>query len=146
MITKIIKKRYLVNIDNLMKDIIDGEENKIDIFFESILDCWLYFFFNEKNGKDTKPGKGNVEVVLFTGKDNPILVPLVENEKGRNAILYTNSELAQRSVEFNCKIGKMKGRNALKMFHELTNVDSVFIQGNYGYIHPTRKELANMVK
>ena len=64
------------------------------IIFEAFLDKWMYFYFHETNGKDTKPGKGNVDVVVFIGKDNPINVPMVDNELGRNGVVYTSSDLA----------------------------------------------------
>jgi hypothetical protein len=114
------------------------------LFFKAILDHWVYFFFNETNGTDTKPGKGNIDVVLFTSEKNPILVPLVENDQGTNSVIYTNSELAVKSAEFNCKVGKMKGENAFKMFCEMKNLNSIFIQSNYGFIHPSRQQLAKL--
>jgi hypothetical protein len=97
------------------------------------------------SGSDTKPGEGNVDVVLFTSKDNPISVPMVEDELGRNAVVYTNSDLALRSAKFNCKIAKMRGKNAFEMFYGLKGVNSVYIQGNFGYLLPKREELASLL-
>ena len=138
-------ERQIVDIEELMVEIIDGDKNnKTELLFKTILDRWVYFFFNETNDSDTKPGTGNIDVVLFTSEENPILVPLIENEQGINGVVYTNSELAVKSAEFNCKVGKMKGKNAFKMFYEMKNLNSVFIQSNYGFIHPSRKELAKL--
>ena len=138
-------EKQFMDIEELMVEIIDGDKsNKIELLFKTILDHWVYFFFNETEGSDTKPGKGNIDVVLFTSEDNPILIPLIENDQGTNGVVYTNSELAVKSAEFNCKVGKMKGKNAFKMFYEMKNIDSVFIQSNHGYIHPSRQELAKL--
>lgn len=134
-----------MGIEELLKEIIDGDKNNVtNIFFKTILDSWVYFFFNETNGSDTRPGIGNVEVVLFTSKDNPILVPLIENDQGANGVIYTNLKLAVDSAEFNCKVGKTKGRNAFKMFYEIEKVDGIIIQSNYGYLHPTNQEFAEL--
>ena len=138
-------EKQFVDIEELMVEIIDGDKNnKTELLFKTILERWVYFFFNETNDSDTKPGKGNVDVVLFTNEENPILVPLIENDQGTNGVVYTNSKLAVKSAEFNCKVGKMKGKNAFKMFYEMKNLNSVFIQSNHGYIHPTRQELAKL--
>ncbi len=134
-----------MDLEKLLEEILNGDDKgKIDIFIEAILDHWVYFFFNETNGSDTKPGKGNVEVVLFTDKDNQIQVPLIDNDQGCNGVLYTSLDLAIRSAEFNCKVGKMRGRNAFKMFYGLKHLDSVYIQGDCGYLHPSREKLANL--
>lgn len=124
--------------------IIDYDPAKVDKLFESLQDHWLYFFFNEPEGKNTRPGEGNVVVILQTDKENPIIVPLIKNEDGCNGVLYTNSELAIKSAEFNCKIGKMKGKKAFNMFYGMKGVDSVFIQGNYGNILPRRSDLGRL--
>ena len=132
-----------MDIEKLLQEVIESDgNNKIDIFKEAIVDHWVYFFFNEVNGADTKPGKGNVEVVIFTSKENPIMVPLVENETGCSGVLYTNSDLAVSSAEFDCKVAKMRGRRAFKLFYELKNVDGIYILGNYGHLRPSREEFA----
>jgi hypothetical protein len=132
-----------VDIEKLLQKIIDGEDSKkLDEFIDAILDHWVYFYFHETSGSDTKPGAGNVDVVLFTSKNNPISVPMVEDELGRNAVVYTNSDLALRSAKFNCKIAKMRGKNAFEMFYGLKGVNSIYIQGNFGYLLPKREELA----
>ena len=85
-----VEKPY-VDIEILFEEVIESGDNKgADQLFEALLDHWVYFYFHETNEKDTKPGKGNVDVVIFTGKDNPINVPMVENELGRNGVVYTN--------------------------------------------------------
>ena len=105
-----------MDIEKLFEEVIESNDDYIaDHLFDALLDSWVYFYFHETNGKDTKPGKGNVDVVIFTGKDNPINVPMVENESGSNGVVYTNSDLALRMAEFDCKIGKMRGINAFQM-------------------------------
>jgi len=128
-----------------MAEIIDGGQiSKTKLLFKAISDRWVYFFFNEMGGSDTKPGEGNVDVVFFSGKDNPMLIPLISNDQGVNGVVYTTLELAIESVEFNCKIGKMKGKDAFKMFYQTEQVDSVYIQSGHGFIHPSRQEFARL--
>ncbi len=135
-----------MNLEILFKEIIEGDSSEIsNQFFDAILDHWLYFYFHEKPGSDTKPGKGNVDVVLFTGKDNPITIPMVENELGCNGVAYTNSDLSLRSAEFECKVGKMRGVNALKMFYGIPSLDGIYIQGDYGHIHLNKEKIAELV-
>jgi len=142
-----LKKRLCVEIEKLLKEIVESyDQRKVDILFESLLDQWLYFFFNEQNYKDTRPGKGNIEVVLLINKENPIDVPLIENENGKNGVLYTNLELAKKSAEFKCKIGKMKGKNALDLFYIIKGSDGVYIQGNYGNILAIKRDLKKFQK
>ena len=132
-----------MEIEKILGEIINEYDHaKVDILFESLQDHWLYFFFNEPKGKNTRPGDENVVVILQTDKENPIIVPLIKDENGCNGVLYTNGELAKKSAEINCKIGKMKGKNAFNMFYGMKGVDSVFIQGNYGNILPRRSDLA----
>lgn len=111
---------------------------------EALLDHWVYFYFHETNGKDTKPGKGNVDVVIFAGKDNPINVPMVGNELGRNGVVYTNSDLALRSAEFNCKVGKMRGIKAFTMFYETKEFSGLYIQSDYGHLYLNKAKVAEV--
>ena len=81
---------------------------------------------------------------MFTSKDNPILIPMIENTHGCNGVVYTNPALAIKSAEFNCKIGKLRGRDAFKMFYGLNDLDRVDMHGDCGYLHPSRDDLANL--
>lgn len=113
--------------------------------FEALLNHWVYFYFHETNGKDTKPEKGNVDVVIFTGKDNPINLPMVENKQGRNGVVYTNSDLALRLTEFDCKVGKMRGINAFEMLYATKGFGGIYIQTNYGHIHLDKEKVAEII-
>lgn len=122
----------------------ENNENE-NRFFEVLLDHWVYFYFHETNGKDTEPGKGNVDVVIFTGKDNPINIPIVENELGRNGVIYTNSNLAVRLAKFDCKVGKMRGANAIEMFYATKDFGGLYIQADHGHIHLNKAKVAGVM-
>ena len=134
-----------MDVEKLLEEFIDSDdEDLLDSLLEAILDNWVYFHFNEPNGKDTKSSIGNMVVMLLVNKDNPILLPLVENELGRNGVIFTNSDVAIRLAQFDCKIGKMKGRKVLKMLFDLGNIDSVYIQGDYGNVRPSNAEFTDL--
>jgi len=142
---KVIEKQF-VDIEKLFEEAIESNDDYIaDQLFNALLDSWVYFYFHETNGKDTKPGKGNVDVVIFTGKDNPINVPMVENESGRNGVVYTNSDLALRMADFDCKIGKMRGINAFQMLSATINFGGLYIQADYGHIHINKTKVAEVI-
>lgn len=135
-----------MDIEKLFEEVIDSNDDYIaNHFFDALLDNWVYFYFHETNGKDTKPGKGNVDVVIFTDKDNPINVPMVENETGRNGVVYTNSDLALRMAEFDCKIGKMRGINAFQMLSATRDFGGLYIQAEYGHIHLNKAKVAEVI-
>ena len=135
-----------MDIEKLFEEVIESNDDNIaNHLFDALLDSWVYFYFHETNGKDTKPGKGNVDVVIFTDKDNPINVPLVENESGRNGVVYTNSDLALRMAEFDCKIGKMRGINAFQMLLATRDFGGLYIQADYGHIHLNKAKVAEVI-
>jgi len=135
-----------VDIEKLFEEVIESNDDYIaDHFFDALLDNWVYFYFHEKKGKDTKPGEGNVDVVIFTGKDNPINIPMIENESGINGVVYTNSDLALRMAQFNCKIGKMRGINAFEMFYAMKEFGGLHILSDYGYIHLNKEQVAEVM-
>ena len=135
-----------MDIEKLFEEVIESNDDNIaNHLFDAVLDSWVYFYFHETNGKDTKPGKGNVDVVIFTDKDNPINVPLVENESGRNGVVYTNSDLALRMAEFDCKIGKMRGINAFQMLLATRDFGGLYIQADYGHIHLNKAKVAEVI-
>ena len=58
-----------MDIEILIEEIIESDDNKNEgQFFKALLGHWVYFYFHETKGKDTKPGKGNVDVVTLSGK------------------------------------------------------------------------------
>ncbi len=135
-----------MDIEKLFEEVIESNDDNIaNHLFDALLDSWVYFYFHETNGKDTKPGKGNVDVVIFTDKDNPINVPMVENESGRNGVVYTNSDLALRMAEFDCKIGKMRGINAFQMLLATRDFGGLYIQADYGHIHLNKAKVAEVI-
>ena len=135
-----------MDIEILFEEIIElGNDERAIQLFEALLDHWVYFYFHETDGKDTKPGKGNVDVVIFTGKGNPINLPMVENDLGRNGVVYTNSDLALRLAEFDCKVGKMRGINAFEMLYATKEFGGLYIQANYGYIHLNKAKVAEII-
>jgi len=135
-----------VNIEKLFEEIIESDDSTNEQhLFVTLLEHWVYFYFHETNGKDTKPGRGNVEIVIFTGKDNQINVPMVENELGRNAVVYTNSDLALRMAQFDCKVAKMRGINAFEMFYATKEFGGLYIQADYGHIHLNKAKVAELI-
>lgn len=135
-----------MNIEKLFEAIIEsGDSTNEKHLFVALLEHWVYFYFHETNGKDTKPGKGNVEAVIFTGKDNQINVPMVENELGRNAVVYTNSDLALRMAQVDCKVAKMRGINAFEMFYAIKEFGGLYIQADYGHIHLNKAKVAELI-
>jgi hypothetical protein len=139
-------ERTCVDIEILFEEIIESDnDEKASHLFEALLDHWVYFYFHETNNKDTKPGKGNVDVVIFTGKDNPINVPMVEDKFGRNGVVYTNSDLALRLAEFDCKVGKMRGIKAFEMFYATKEFGGLYIQADCGHIHLNKEKVAEVI-
>lgn len=135
-----------MDIEKLFEEVIESNNDNIaNHLFDALLDSWVYFYFHETNGKDTKPGEGNVDVVIFTDKNNPINVPMVENESGRNGVVYTNSDLALRMAEFDCKIGKMRGINAFQMLLATRDFGGLYIQADYGHIHLNKAKVAEVI-
>ena len=87
----------------------------------------------EKPRINTTVSSENVVSIITTGKDNPISILLIKDSQGGLGVLYFTQELAVESAEFNCKVGKMKGRNALAMFKDLAGFDAVAIQSTNEY-------------
>jgi len=124
-----------MNTENLLDEIItEYDQDKVNILFELLDDEWLYFFFNEKNGTVASHRDKNIVKIVSVNKDNPITVPLIVNENGSNGVLYTNIDLAIKLAEFDCTVGKMKGKNVFDFYYGMENVDGVYIQGNSGNI------------
>jgi phage-related protein len=70
---------------------------------------------------------------------------MVENEFGRNGVIYTNSDLALSMAQFNCKIGKMRGIHAFEMFYAVKEFGGLYIQANYGHIHLNKAKVAEVM-
>jgi len=135
-----------MSIENLLAEIIDEyDHKKVDTLFKKLSRSWVFFFFFEQKGKNTSLGTGNATNVLQIDKENPINIPIIENKEGCFGVIYTNSDLALRSAEFQCKIGKLKGIDAFEFFLDIEKLDSVFIQGEAGNILPRRKDLEKYV-
>jgi len=136
-----------MNSEILLKEIIDKYDyKKINQFFDIISKQWLYFFFNEINGKVKYQDEEDIVQLFKIDKNNPIVVPMIIDEKGRNGVLYLNRDLAIKSVEYECKIGKMRGKDAFDLFFEIEDMDSFYIQGDYGSILPSEKDVEKFVE
>ena len=123
-----------MNVEDLFEEAIEQDDRDLlEKAIELLLDEWLYFFMWEKDGIDTPASSGNVVRVITTGKDNPISIPLISNKQSTLGVLYFTNQLAVNSAEFNCKVGKMKGRKALAMFKDIAGVDAVAIQSTNQY-------------
>jgi len=70
---------------------------------------------------------------------------MVENKLGRNSVLYTNSDLASRMAQFDCKVGKMRGINAFQMFYDTKEFGELYIQAQYGHIHLNKAKVAEVM-
>ena len=123
----------------------EDNDEKLDESIQLAMDEWVYFFFNEKEGKNTPAGSGNVEQIIFTGKDNPIHIPLIKNEYGVNGVIYFTMEQAKRSVEFDCKIAKMRGHKALTLYYELEPIDAIYLQSSNNYVRIPRAKMKNIL-
>jgi len=134
-------------IESLLKDVVDTQsEEKLNLLIDSLLIDWLYFYFIEKNGCDTKPSKDNIVAILTVSKEKPINIPTILNSDGNFGVLYTNREKALKSAEFECKIGKMKGVKAFEMFNDIEDINFICIQGDYGNIKITKEEFMRLAK
>jgi hypothetical protein len=123
-----------MNVESLFEEaIMKDDRDQLERSIELVMNEWLYFFMWEKPGKNTPASSENVVSIITTGKDNPISIPLIKDAEGGLGVLYFTQELAAKSAEFNCKVGKMKGRRALAMFKDLAGVDAVAIQSTNEY-------------
>jgi len=123
-----------MNVESIFEEAIEKDDrDRLEKSIELVLNEWLYFFMWEKPGKNTPVSSKNIVSIITTGKDNPISIPLIKDSQGGLGVLYFTQELAVKSAEFNCKVGKMKGREALAMFKGLAGVDAVAIQSTNEY-------------
>ena len=106
---------------------------------------WVFFLILEKEGQDTPISSGNVEHIIFTGKNNPINIPTINDRNGNNGVIYTNSDLAVKSAEFKCRIGKMKGLKAFEMFRDIASINAVYVQSGTCNVHITKREIERLV-
>ncbi len=118
---------------------------KIESLLEVLMDRWVYFFLFEAGEKDTPASSGTIVHTISTSKNNPINIPTINNEKGNSGVIYTNSNLAVRLAEFDCKVGKMKCVKAFEMFLGVSNIDGVFIQCETCNLHIPKSEVKRLV-
>ena len=135
-----------MDIEKLFEEVIESNDDDLaDCLFDALVDHWVHFYFHETNGKDTKPGIGNVDVVIFIGKDNPINIPMVENDLGINGVVYTNSDLAGRMAKFDCKVAKSRGMNAFEILSDTENFGGIYLQSEYGHIHINKEKVNEII-
>ncbi|NRB37727.1 MAG: hypothetical protein HRU20_04570 [Pseudomonadales bacterium] len=136
-----------MDLEKLFEDAVDEDDSeKLEKFLELLMDCWVFFFLLEKEGQDTPISSENVEQIIFTGKDNPINIPTISDESGNNGVIYTNSDLAERSAEFKCKVGRMRGIKALEMFLDIPSIDAVYIQCDTCNVHIPKNEIRRIIE
>lgn len=136
-----------MDIEKSFNEVLDeGKREKTDAFLKNLSKQWLYFFFNEKKHKESLvSAESNVVEVVFVNKDNPITVPIIDNEHGKNGVLYINMELAKKSAKFTCKIAKMECDKAFKFFYDRHDIDGVYLRGDCGTILLQREDIKKLI-
>ena len=135
-----------MSIEKLLEEAVyDGDLDKLEKFLELIMDEWVFFFLHESQGKNTPISSGNIERIISINKENPINLLTISNEAGNNGVIYTSSDLAVSLAEVDCKVGKMKGRKAFKMFLGIPDVDGVYIQATSCNAHIPKNEIRKLV-
>ncbi|MCJ8314901.1 MAG: hypothetical protein HRU38_22360 [Saccharospirillaceae bacterium] len=135
-----------MKLEKLFEDAVnENDTNKLEEFLQLLMGEWVYFFLFETDGKDTPVSSENITYIISTGKDNPINIPLMNDENGCSGVIYTNSELAVNSAEFNCKVGKMKGVKAFELFLNLSIIDAVYVQSNSCNVHIPKTEIKRLL-
>lgn len=130
------------NAEALFDESIASDDNeKLEKSVQLTLDEWVYFFMFERDGRNTPVSTKGIEYIVPTGKEYPINIPLVKDSNGVNGVIYFTLEFAIKSAEFNCKIGKMKGNNALKMFLRLSDLDAVYLQSSNYHVRISKPEM-----
>jgi len=134
------------DLDILINDIIENNtEEKIGLLVSSSFGNWLYFYIMEEE-KHLKSNSENVVVIISVDKENPVNIPIIKNKNESVGVLYTSKEKAINSAEFKCRIGKMKGINALQMFSELNDINIICIQGSKGYVQIKKETIMKLIK
>ena len=135
-----------MKLEKLFEDAVDeNDSNKLEEFLQILMGEWVYFFLFETGGKDTPVSTENITHIISTGKDNPINIPFINDENGNSGVIYTNSELAVKSAEFNCKVGKMKGIKTFELFLNVPVIDAVYVQSNSCNVHIPKTEIKRLL-
>ncbi len=135
-----------MKLEKLFEDAVsENDSGKLEAFLEILMDDWVYFSFLETDGKDTPVSTDDITHIISTSKDNPINILTINNENGNSGVVYTNSELAVNSAELKCKVGKMKGIKAFKMFLSMPSIDAVYVQSNSCHVHIPKTEVIRLV-
>lgn len=135
-----------MNIEKLFEEAIEENDSiKLKEFLDVLMGRWVFFFLLEKEGKDTPISSSNVEHIISTGKNNPINIPTIDDENGNNGVIYTNSDLAVKSAEFKCKVGKMKGVKAFEMFRDIASINAVYVQSDTCNVRIPKKEIERLI-
>ena len=135
-----------MNIEKLFEEAVDDDDSdKLEQFLELLMDKWVFFFLHEGEGKNTPISSGNIERIITVSKENPINLLTINNEAGNNGVIYTSSDLAVSLAEVDCKVGKMKGRNAFQMFLGVSNIDGIYVQANSCNVHIPKNEIRRLV-
>ena len=130
--------------ESLLEEVINRKSVvKFAQLLNFLQDKWLYFYVIENNFNENNK---NPVYIHTSDKDNPVHILTIKTEESNTGVLYTNKQKAIDSVESSCKIGQMKGVNALEMFTEIQDIDSIAIQGNCGNIQMNKAELMKLIK
>ena len=135
-----------MNIIKLFEDAVkEDDPEKLDQFLLLLMDKWVFFFLQESYGVNTPISSGDVVPVLTTSKQYPINLLTINNELGNNGVIYTSCDLAVSLSEVDCKVGKMKGLKAFKMFINTSDIDAVYVQADTCHVHIPKNEIRRLV-
>ncbi len=134
-------------LEKLFNESIDtGDDEKLEKAIGLIMSEWVYFFVFEREGVDTPVSTDKVDYIITTSKENPINIPLIQDENSTCGVIYFTSEHAKKCAEFNCKIGKMKGAKAFELFLDLPVVDEVCLQSSVSYVLLPNSEIRRLLE
>jgi len=126
----------MANLDKLIENIHNYQRRSdIDEFKSELLKGFLYFFLiNDGSFKQ-------VTEIVWTGKERPVNVPLINEEGETYGVLYTNKRNAMNSKEDRFVIASMKGPKALELMRGIKNLTQVIIQGNGMFVYLDRSSI-----
>lgn len=123
-----------MNTETLFEEAIKLSDHKqLGRSIRLLLDEWVYFFILDKPGSNTSVSNDSVTYIITTGKDNPIIIPCIDDGEDTLGVLYFTEELAIKMAEFDCKVGKMKCRKALEMMMSTSDITAVVLQSTNQY-------------
>ncbi len=123
----------MADLDKLIEDINNYQRRSdIDEFKSELLQNYLYFFLIDDGSFK------QVTEIVWTSKDRPVNVPLINEENETYGVLYTSKKNAMNSMEDRFVISYMKGPKALKFMRGIKNLTQVIVQGKNTFVHLDR--------